>query len=1077
MANNNLTFSLELKAVTAQFTAAVKQAKDGYEQASAAIRKESQQMGSSTNEAATALYKTLNLKPATALRDEINKIAQQLAEFKKNAGAPADETARVTAAARERVAQLKGELNGIAPAAQGAAAGVQSIGTSAQSVSSQIGNLKNQVAAFVGINLGAGMVKDAIATADAFNNLQARVKLATGAGEGFKQAFVDVSAIALRTGSNLEQTGILFARLTDAGKSAGLSTQAAITQSLKLTETISQAVQLSGGSAESSKAAITQLIQGLQSGVVRGEEFNSIMEQSPRLAKALAEGLGVTTGELRKMSEAGALSADVVIKAIKSQSATLKDEFGTLPATVGRAIENLQTRWSLYIGELDKSKGITSKVAEAVNLLANNLNTVISVLTTGAAVFSANAALQRLAGESSQAAAVKVAAQGVASTEAALATRAHGTAAGIAAGQVTGYGAAASAAGTAAGASSAGVVGRFAGLTGAVTGFLGKLGLIGTVAFAGFEVLKLAQEQALTPLLKKISGLAAAEKALADQQEKTKNTIQANKDALEALAAAKETATIKSFNLSKQAVVLAAGFDKARTSGDSAAEAIAKIGKDFDLSTIKGIKDAGGVLDKLLADGKITASEFEKAWSDALNGKDLMQFEVLAKTAFANVGRDGAQLAQAMDASVREAIKRTGLDFEIISGGMGKAARSAINDTDTIIAGLDKLKAKGVDVAQALTASIGNGIETAKTTEALEAVKRQIEQVRGKLGEVVTNGLLDQAAAKAVELKKKLEDITPGIQSVGEAFRRMGLKTREESAVTAKEFGEAFAIIEGSGKATVGQLQESFKKYAEAAIAANGGVSTSMLDARATALKLRITVDASGNAIITKLDDAANATDRLSNGFSNAGVAAESSADRSINALERQIAVQEKAIDLTRRQKAIDDAKKGVDSEGYSLDSSGKRAVASSQNKSEFIKEAISKGLSPQEALRLADESTQQVYNQGQASDFSGGKRTASGTVEVFNSNKFYAELEKAVLENLRKQSGGGNGGSSIGNIDRRAQPPQPIPFPTYEPINTGSTKTIEVRFVLEGRSVTAKIDANNENDFLEMLKKAKGVA
>ena len=53
---------------------------------------------------------------------------------------------------------------------------------------------------------------------------------------------------------------------------------------------------------------------------MRGEEFNSVMEQSPRLAKAMADGLGVTTGELRKMAGEGQLTSETVIKALQGQS-------------------------------------------------------------------------------------------------------------------------------------------------------------------------------------------------------------------------------------------------------------------------------------------------------------------------------------------------------------------------------------------------------------------------------------------------------------------------------------------------------------------------------------------------------------------------------------------------------------------------------------------------------------------------------------------------------------------------------------------------------------------------------------
>ena len=123
------------------------------------------------------------------------------------------------------------------------------------------------------INSAKGLAE----TADEVNNLRARIKLAVGEGELFNQMWAKVAETALRTNSSLEGTGTLFARIAEVGKDAGLSAQKAAEQSLAIVESINQAVQLSGGSAESAQAAVTQLIQGMQSGVLRGEEFNSVM--------------------------------------------------------------------------------------------------------------------------------------------------------------------------------------------------------------------------------------------------------------------------------------------------------------------------------------------------------------------------------------------------------------------------------------------------------------------------------------------------------------------------------------------------------------------------------------------------------------------------------------------------------------------------------------------------------------------------------------------------------------------------------------------------------------------------------
>ena len=177
-----------------------------------------------------------------------------------------------------------------------------SVSKSTQSIGNQLAELKVLYAAWLSAQAAAGAVAGIAQTADAYANLTAKIKMAVGEGVAFDEAFQGVQDIALRTNTSLEATGQLFAKLVETGKQMGFGQADA----LRLTETVNQSIQLSGASAQASNAAVVQLIQGLQSGVLRGDEFNSIMEQSPRLAKALAEGLGVTTGELRKMAEAGA---------------------------------------------------------------------------------------------------------------------------------------------------------------------------------------------------------------------------------------------------------------------------------------------------------------------------------------------------------------------------------------------------------------------------------------------------------------------------------------------------------------------------------------------------------------------------------------------------------------------------------------------------------------------------------------------------------------------------------------------------------------------------------------------------
>ncbi|MFZ4626469.1 MAG: tape measure protein, partial [Rhodoferax sp.] len=285
----------------------------------------------------------------------------------------------------DKSAQSAAGINQANTSAAGYAATSTKLRDGLESVSSQMASARNELLSLVGVGAGAQGLKSIVDLADSYNNLQARIKLVTGEGASFQTAFEGVSAVALRTSSSLESTGNLFAKIAEAGKQMGLGQADA----LKLTETINQAVQLSGASAQASDAAITQLIQGLQSGVLRGDEFNSIMEQAPRLSKTFADGLGVSTGELRKMAEQGLLTSDTIIKALQGQSDAVAAEFGKLPPTVGRAMTNLTSQFTLYVGEADKAGGYTTKLAGLIDGLASNLSTVATVMIHAGQVMGA----------------------------------------------------------------------------------------------------------------------------------------------------------------------------------------------------------------------------------------------------------------------------------------------------------------------------------------------------------------------------------------------------------------------------------------------------------------------------------------------------------------------------------------------------------------------------------------------------------------------------------------------------------------------------------------------------------------
>lgn len=248
------------------------------------------------------------------------------------------------------------------------------------SISTQLAELKVLTAAYFAAQQAMGTAKGLADIADGWANIQAKIRLAVGEGPAFEAAFAGVQEIALRTNSTLDTTGALFAKLVDTNKQLPAEVRMTQAEVLRLTETVNQASQLSGESTEANSAAIRQLIQGLQSGQLRGDEFNSVMEQAPRLAKAMADGLGLPTGKLRAMAEAGQLTAETVITALRGQSAVIEQEFGKLPLTVGRAVTDLSTQWKIWVGQTDEANGVSKSAAQAIELLAKNLDFVAASL-------------------------------------------------------------------------------------------------------------------------------------------------------------------------------------------------------------------------------------------------------------------------------------------------------------------------------------------------------------------------------------------------------------------------------------------------------------------------------------------------------------------------------------------------------------------------------------------------------------------------------------------------------------------------------------------------------------------------
>lgn len=203
--------------------------------------------------------------------------------------------------------------------------------------------------------------REFVQIADAYSGMTARLKLATKATGDFEQVQQALRKAADETRAPLQDTVNLYSQIAPSLQGI-LSSQ----EIIGFITTVNQAIALSGASAQGASAALVQFTQGLASGTLRGEELNSILEQTPALADAIAEGLGVTRGELRKLGEEGALTAERVVGALQKVSGRVASDFKDVPVTVAQAFVLLNNSITEFVGTIDQSTGTTSALANAI---------------------------------------------------------------------------------------------------------------------------------------------------------------------------------------------------------------------------------------------------------------------------------------------------------------------------------------------------------------------------------------------------------------------------------------------------------------------------------------------------------------------------------------------------------------------------------------------------------------------------------------------------------------------------------------------------------------------------------------
>lgn len=217
---------------------------------------------------------------------------------------------------------------------------------------------------------------------EAWTELNNKLSNSVRASESLVDVTQRVFDISQATRSSLDATATLYARLERGTRE--YNTSAA--DLAKLTSIINQGFIVSGATAQEAENAIIQLSQGIASGVLRGEEFNSVAEQGSRLMVALADSMGVGIGQLRKMAAEGKLTTDIVVKGLLSQGDAIGKEFAKTTRTMSQAFQEAGNNLTKFLGENTTIKSTISAFSDAVITVSKNLDELSSVLTVIAAV-------------------------------------------------------------------------------------------------------------------------------------------------------------------------------------------------------------------------------------------------------------------------------------------------------------------------------------------------------------------------------------------------------------------------------------------------------------------------------------------------------------------------------------------------------------------------------------------------------------------------------------------------------------------------------------------------------------------
>lgn len=494
-------------------------------------------------------------------------------------------------------------------------------------------------------------------------------------------------------------------------------------------------------------------------------------------------------------------------------------------------------------------------------------------------------------------------------------------------------------------------------------------------------------------------------------------------------------------------------FGEIRVSAQTDTAAVRKsfdeLAKEAGISNIaaaKSVDDLALILSEAAAGSETAANQIGKALPEAikkLNASEAAEFSTKFIAAMQAAGVSSDFLKERTLELTAQSAQAIGVDLAAAFKGLSGEYKSSLAAVQGFQDSFAALESSGVNAALLIKNSLLELLDQAKNPTEIEAFRQKWEEL-GRTGRLAGQDLADGIQAA----RDKLDGMTAGINSVSEAFKVLGLVSREQSAQMAASYGQAFSLLESSGQATTMQLQEAFRKYATAAIAANLGVSDGYLEAKASALGLSLQVDNTGKVAIDSMQRTARATANaipvthgLSDGYREVGNAAAVAGQQAIGSIEQQIAASQKLRQemAKARDEALSKARGATVNSADNLGGVGLMAYSVDNIVQRLIGElGYDNNRAAVEARRIMDGYVTTENNKG----FLSKSFSNAGYVD--------AELQRLAQYG---QTGKGIGGAGIAGTP---------------------TKTTNVNITAGGRTVQAAVADNQEADFLSILEQSQ---